>query len=574
MQVEQDEQEKQEQEQQEQDSAGVPNSGEGEEGEGQGSSPDSSDGDEDSEGAGSSAGGLGDDETTEEGQGSSGSQTDESGEDSGQSMEDDTDDGESADSTEGESSEGENAPALEYDDYTNNEACAGSTQRSFEQGVSEMRDEETGDYTYATIPNPNLDQIVVDFNVIATMWESCRGTDNWDRYSEPRAERLGELRTFQNSIKATVNQMVQQFQMKQAADADARTEIAKTGILDTVSMINYRWSEDIFLKNEVHPDGKNHGMVMYVDWSGSMTGILQDTIEQLLVLVEFCRKVGIPYEVYAFSSNLYCPYNSYEDRDNYDAWYENRPKMWDSARETDCEPHDFQLYNFLSSRMNKRQYQTGLNNLWILTNSQEHYNGHPYPGSLSLGCTPLNEAVVCAMQQVPEFQRQNNIQIVNTVFLTDGEGHGMVRGGYYYSGRRGKTFVRDHRSRRTYEIAGRGRLGETGALLNMLRDRTGSNLVGIRLHDAKNIKHLRYELNEDNFEALSQQYKNENYITLPSAYDEYFIVKGNLKVETDALDNLGDHESYTRIKNAFIKGGNRKKSSRVIASKMVNIFAA
>ena len=65
--------------------------------------------------------------------------------------------------------------------------------------------------------------------------------------------------------------MVQQFQMKQAADLDARTSFAKTGVLNTNNMINYRWSEDIFLKNEVHADGKNHGIVMYLDWSGSMS---------------------------------------------------------------------------------------------------------------------------------------------------------------------------------------------------------------------------------------------------------------------------------------------------------------
>ena len=63
-------------------------------------------------------------------------------------------------------------------------------------------------------------------------------------------------------------------------------------------------------------------------------------------------------------------------------------------------------------------------------------------------------------------------------------------------------------------------------------------------------------------------------MTLPSAYDEYFIVKGDLKVETDAMDELAEGASMTRIKNAFIKGGNRKKASRVIANKMVDIFAA
>jgi len=571
MQREQDEQEKKEREQEEQDSAGVPNSGDGEEGEGQGSSPDSSgEGNEDHDNVGTgSAGGLGDDETTEEGQGSSGSQTNESGEDSGQSMEDDTDDGESADSSEGEPSEGEGDSALDYDDYTNNQDCAGSTQNSFEKGVENLRDKESGDYKYSTLPAANLDRIVVDHSVIAELWNPTN-FKNWnDTYSVTRrTECTRELTSYQNSIKATVAQMVQQFMMKQAADADKKTEIAKTGVLDTVSMINYRWSEDIFVKNEVHPDGKSHGMIMYVDWSGSMSGILQDTVEQLLVLVEFCRKVGIPYEVYAFSSNCYCPI---EDRysDEWDNWHENNGKsQWNRDRESDCNPHTFQLYNFLSSRMNKRQYHTALSNLWLLTAACSHYHGHPYPHCLSLGCTPLNEAVVCAMQQVPAFRNANDIQIVNTVFLTDGEGHGMCR---HYSYGRSKSFVTDKKSKKTYEVT----RSETDGLLKMLRDRTGTNLVGIRLHDTKNLNHMRWSFDDEmEFERLQKQYKTENYITLPSAYDSYFIVKGALKVETDALEGLGDHESYTKIKNAFIKGGTRKKSSRVIASKMVDIFAS
>ena len=76
------------------------------------------------------------------------------------------------------------------------------------------------------------------------------------------------------------------------------------------------------------------------------------------------------------------------------------------------------------------------------------------------------------------------------------------------------------------------------------------------------------------YEAACKQYKTENFVTVDSAYDEYFIVKGDLKVEFDALDDLDGDASYTRIKNAFIKGGTRKKSSRVIATRMVEIFAA
>ena len=528
---------------------------------------------EEESGDGSSAG-AGDEEGDEESSGSSAGGGDESGIDSGQSMEDDTDDGESADSSDGESSddessEGGDESALEYDDYSNNADCAGGTQRAFEKGVENLRDKESGEYQYHTLPSPNLSEIVIDHSKIAELWTSLQSGTRWNdkHYTEIRTERATALRDYQNSIKGTVAQMVQQFQMKQAAEADKRTEIAKTGILDTVTMINYRWSEDIFLKNEVHPDGKNHGMVMYVDWSGSMAGILQDTIEQLLVLVEFCRKVNIPYEVYAFSSNEYCPIvDRYSDEA--EEWYKNRPKQWTPDRDTDCSPHTLALYNFLSSRMNKKEYQTALNNLWLLTGSASHYTGHLYPNCLSLGCTPLNEAVVCAIDMVPAFQRANGIQIVNTVFLTDGEGHAMCRG-YGYGNT--KSFITDKKTRKTYDITGRN---ETTSLLSMLRNRTGSNLVGIRLHDSKNVRFLRYHMEDTAYAAAEKQYKTQNYITLASGYDEYFLVKGDLKVETDAMEELDDNASLTRIKNAFLKGGTRRKASRVIATKMVNIFAA
>jgi len=41
---------------------------------------------------------------------------------------------------------------------------------------------------------------------------------------------------------------------------------------------------------------------MFFDMSGSMTPQMSGAIEQILVLVEFCRKVNIPFEVYGFTN--------------------------------------------------------------------------------------------------------------------------------------------------------------------------------------------------------------------------------------------------------------------------------
>jgi len=200
----------------------------------------------------------------------------------------------------------------------------------------------------------------------------------------------------------------------------------------------------------------------------------------------------------------------------------------------------------------------------------------PYPRCLDTGCTPLNEAIVTALDIVPEFQRRNGVQIVNAVFLTDGDGHGLGLAGYRY-GKKGKDFLRDNRTKKVYEVASNShRTAETEVLLTYLKDKTGCNTIGIRLHDSKNIRNLRYNHWYDDdkaFEVACKSYTKKNYCTVPSAYDEYFIVKGDLKVEFDALEDIEDGASYTKLKNAFMKGNNSKKSSRVIATQMVNIFA-
>jgi len=552
-------------------------SGDGESGDGE---QQSSQGDSEDEQDGSQSGASDEDGDQDGEQNADG---DGSGDDSGESQDDDTDDGESADSEAGDSQEsGDGESEMAYDDYENDINAAGSSQRKFEKGVENLNDSTGADFNYNTLPKINLDEIIVDFSEIESMWTKIGLSEITERNQDKANDWATELRTFLNESKGTINQMVQQFQMKQAADASHRTQINKTGVLDTLTMVNYRWSEDIFRKNESQPDGKNHGMVLFVDWSGSMNNILHDTVKQLIVLVEFCKKVGIPYEVYAFSSNRYHPTLEGLDRwsDEFDAAskaLENTPQYTIENEDTDAKLHRFQLYNFLSSRMTKRQYTTGLSNFWLTTNSISRYGGHPHPRCLDLGCTPLNEAIVAALEIVPAFQQANGIQIVNTVFLTDGDGHSMGMSTYRYnSTNRDKDILRDKKTRKEYEISKSSRTGETDALLTLLKARTNSNTVGIRLHDAKNIRNLRFNhwgSDDVAFAAASKQFNKMNYTTADTAYDGYFIVKGDLKVEFDALQELNEGASMVQIKNAFMKGNTNRKTSRVIATQMVNIFA-
>ena len=69
-----------------------------------------------------------------------------------------------------------------------------------------------------------------------------------------------------------------------------------------------------FKKINVIPDGKNHGLIFILDWSGSMQTVLKDTCKQLYNLIWFCKKVSIPFEVYAFTNEWKKDLNPHYER--------------------------------------------------------------------------------------------------------------------------------------------------------------------------------------------------------------------------------------------------------------------
>jgi hypothetical protein len=329
-------------------------------------------------------------------------------------------------------------------------------------------------------------------------------------------------------------------------------------------MMNYRWSEDIFVKNESVTDGKNHGMVFFLDWSGSMSRILKDTVEQLLILTQFCQKTNIPFEVYAFSSNNILAYD--DEGNRIDGFRQFKTK---EGSNNPLEPHGFMLINFLSSRMNKVEYKTAVRRLYGAASGSRGLT----PQGLGLSCTPLNEAIVTAMDIVPAFQEATGVQIVNTVFLTDGDGSSL--GAHSYGK---KSVVHDPKTKKNHTLKYGGYRSETDTYLQILKDRTGCNLIGIRLHDSKHLSGLRYGyFNDNDMGNAVNGFKKSNFAEASddkTGYDACYIIKGNIGTDEDALESLEDDASYARIKNAFIKNAGNAKTNKIIATKMIEVFAS
>ena len=496
---------------------------------------------------------------------------DESGEDSGESMEDDTDDGESAESTESQSasaSQGDESGDHDIDDTPM--AARPTTQDRADRMMEDLADKDARERTYVTFPDKmHTDKFIVkgeDFDKLCL-----------DNLGPITPEMTENWKAFQKENRPVVQNMVKQFEMKQAADSYRRTSPSKTGRLDMSKLHQYKMTEDLFLRGTQVREGKNHGLVMLIDWSGSMCEYMKETIHQMLNLAMFARAINVPFDVYSFTSNT---------RRGRAGYGSNISSYLDYA---DYKPGDvvvsgFELHNWLSSKMNKVQFNRCATNMLEVADALNNYSRRL--GELDLGGTPLNEALVAMNSVIPQFQKENNVQITNLVVLTDGDstGHptrhnytgnfeenegGWKNDGYEYTS--GMPVIK--RGNKATEIDSRG--GETSALCQVLREDHGCQVIGMYLASKKDVQRtIRWNSDFETAEELIKKFKKENFAVLEKVgYDEYYLLPIEQKIENDALANLEDDASRTKIRNAFIRGAKAKKSSRTVLSRFAERVA-
>ena len=171
-----------------------------------------------------------------------------------------------------------------------------------------------GEYQYFGLPKANLSRMIVPYKEVIAEFDvkKCHAIGVIPMSAVMNCTHIMKVAyttiehtdypRFKTSSAKIVNYMAKEFERKKAAQEYRRVTISKTGVLDMNKIHQYKYNEDIFLKKTLMPDGKNHGLILLVDWSASMTHIMLDTIKQVLNLVWFCQKVHIPFEVYAFSN--------------------------------------------------------------------------------------------------------------------------------------------------------------------------------------------------------------------------------------------------------------------------------
>ena len=417
-----------------------------------------------------------------------------------------------------------------------------------------------------------LNGLNADLNRVTTGVGSVRGPNM-------QANMTKRYMEFMSRNNKAVAYMVKEFEMKKAADAYSRARESKTGVINPNKVHSYRYAEDIFRRLTTLPEGKSHGMVMFIDFSGSMGPNMHGTIQQLLSLVEFCRRVGIHHEVYGFVSS----WREFRNNDPFIRKFVKQKERTLAVRECDV-----RLLELFTTKMSRREYvDMGkfLHEFGASVTTRDYNNEQAFfrTNALSLGSTPLNQTIVLSHHIIDEFRAKNKLDVIHSVLLTDGESdasnivnrvdaHGRETGSDYFHT---DAVLRDSRTRHQEFVTNTADI--TGFLVRNMRSHLGVNVAIFRIVSSPS-EASEYSKSYNDQQRIANEFRKNKFASIPGALGatEFFAISGgkNLHVEDAEMEDFGEVKvTNSKLAKAFIKANAKRSTSRAMLTKFIDMIA-
>ena len=465
-----------------------------------------------------------------------------------------------------------------------------SSATALDRSIQNLNRSDSVQNEYFELPQVNTGHIIIDnahiHKCIELEWNDQITNKKTHQYLESEydpskyvLESLNDakkdFKDFKKSAQKEVNYLVKEFEMKKSASAYARAATSRTGVLDTTKLHTYKYNEDLFKKVTVLPDGKNHGLVFILDWSGSMNSVMLDTVKQLYNLIWFCRKIQVPFEVYAFT-------NCYPNPNTKTSY-----EVKEGVAQIDG---SFSLMNLLTHKVNTKTLESQMENIYLIAKALAwgYTNYYNIPLGMGLSGTPLNETLVCLHEILPQFKKDNQVEKVQCVILTDGEAH-PLRFHHEFSHRWGEEcekymgtsyigencILRDRKTGNTYAFDDNS-FTMTDVLLQNLRDKfTDVNFIGFRILPPREASYFakRYVEYGDELEKIMKVWRKEKSFAIKkSGYHVYFGLSASA-LDSDDTFEVKEDATKTDIKKAFFKSLKGKKMNKKILSEFIEFVA-
>ena len=429
------------------------------------------------------------------------------------------------------------------------------------------------------------------------------------------------MKEFKSKNERYVSLLAKEFEMKKAARAYAKAKVSNTGDIDISKLYKYQVEDNIFRKMMRVPKGKSHGLVLLLDRSGSMSRNMAGSIEQILVLAMFCRKVNIPFVLYGFgdvTESRAVDYPGYDIKKNVCFQQNVNEFSFDTVF----------LREYINSKMSNSEFNRCIRNLVLLKESYTSgYHSLGRPMSEHLGNTPLLQAMIALEPITKQFRKVNNLDLVNLVVVHDGDadntsrvnverdphewekqGEKIIRPTSFNSSRE-NVFIKDYESKLQVKIEPsilNGFYDESFriAIFDWFRAKTGAKIFGFFI--AGQSRELRQALvhryvNKDGksiSEILKEKYSSTHMMISPErsdivkdivakmksekfiqsynkGYEAFFIMPGgsDLQIEDEELVVTGA-VTANKLKTAFMRMNKKKAVNRVMVSRFIDGIAA
>ena len=373
---------------------------------------------------------------------------------------------------------------------------------------------------------------------------------------------MAEYGSYMKSANRSVAVAVKEFEMRKAAVQWQKASTAKTGIIDVNKLFSYKTNDDIFLQTTRLHDAKNHGMMMLIDYSGSMSESLQHVLDQLIHLVLFCKKVNIPFEVYAFTTT----------NQSIDSWdLRNQGLLFDGDLDLD----NLSMPLLISSKLKKPDFEKALTSLYLRSKIGGWSGRDIISNHEDWGSTPLDQALIMSHHLVKEFKSKNQVEKMNLVVFSDGESNG-IRG--YSDNSIDKVPTNHGYSSINIMVDGKlvkaeGRKYTTKALLENLRSRYNINCIGFFMADNNRMFNTKVDdivgvtWAEDSRREAQKEYRKNKCVVRTNAlgYNEFYLIKGGNQLATDDDEfDVNSDQTRGQMASAFKKYSKSKKQNKVL----------
>ena len=464
-----------------------------------------------------------------------------------------------------------------------NEDPVSITDQNFRDMEDTFIDSKSREYAYGILRKVDTKNYVIPMDWVLENMRPTVYSDRWYTqtidYDTTAQEVFSE---FRNNNQKYINTMVQEFEMRRRASEFARAQTSKTGRLDVDRVWAHKISEDLFARNTVVPNGKNHGMLLFLDMSGSMAGNMRGTIEQLVTLMMFCRKVRIPFEVYGFTNNGIVN-DKYSKSDEMRA---NRSSVFGSSgKELEIGDNCFNLLQFISDNCSVAKFNEVIRTLLMCARGYE-YSARPSRRAeifvrnshiMGLASTPLEESIMVARSIADKFRAKNRVEVLNTVFLTDGDGDNNITVGGRYGSHH--INITDASTNASVTVKYDDEVYRTQlqvALLELYKKATGSRVINffIAPYNPKWAAKRMYGGAADFDTKWKNEWKQKFFhVTKSFGFDDRFLIPGGseLTIGEDVFEsNSSDPKDLRR---AFKKFQTTKQTNRVLLNKMIQAVA-